>query len=171
MLSKHSLGRIIFKFIQGIQTEQGLQEALMAQITGGKPPAKGQEKYLDLTERLKNVVRTYTNPETFRIKQYLEGVPSNIHMPSIRNDDADDDICCIYGVIQLHTKCFIITKMFIPSTFYQLFFLGKVFVTLASAPSNLCELTKFAEMPHSGNSSSRLCSKQTYKIIALPIFR
>lgn len=40
--------------------------------------------------------------------------------------------------------------MFILSTFsliYQLFFLGRVFVTLASAPSNLCVIAKFAEMP------------------------
>lgn len=77
----------IYKFMHGVKTEQGLQEATKAQITAGNPQTKGQRKYSDLTKRLQTVVKTYTKPETFQIKKYLEGVSSSIHMPSFQNAD------------------------------------------------------------------------------------
>lgn len=70
----------IFKFIDGIKLEQGLQETKMNQLQAGHAPKTGQKKYKDITAKLKNVVKTYNDPEVFQFKLYLDGIANSIHI-------------------------------------------------------------------------------------------
>lgn len=72
-----------FKFIGVIQAEQGLQEVELTQYQAGRPQTPKQTKYIELNNRLKEIINLYNvvneNPEDdLQIEEFLRRISLNL---------------------------------------------------------------------------------------------
>ena len=67
----------IWKFLDVLMKDQGLNDVVAAQAVAGHDPQPGREQYVQNARRILNIVADYANRN---IVDYLRGIAYNIHM-------------------------------------------------------------------------------------------
>ncbi|KAL3685756.1 hypothetical protein R1sor_003778 [Riccia sorocarpa] len=66
---------VIWKFVEGIKKEQSMTELKLAQLNAGAKSSKGKKKYIDLNQKILNIVSQYP---CLSLDDYLSGLAARL---------------------------------------------------------------------------------------------